>query len=98
MLIRVKEFALLLLQLIRFSLKVTVSLEAFNLANNISLHSIIHFNVKEYNISQKNQKEKENFILNPLDEAKDCCRAYCVKPLGHVLHLPYWTYAGPSSP
>ena len=34
-----------------------------------------------------------NFILNPLDEAKDCCPAFCVKPLSHVLDLPYWTYA-----
>ena len=57
------------------------------------LHAIIHFHVKECNISQKNQKEKKNFTLNPLDEAKDYCRAYCVKPLGHVVDLPFWTYA-----
>ena len=70
-----------------------MSLEEFNLDNNIILHAIIHFHVKERNISQKNQREKKT-ILNPLDEAKDCCRAYFVKPLGHVLDLPYWTYAG----
>ena len=62
-----KNPLLLFLQLIWFCLKVTVSLEAFNLANNIILHSIIHFHVKECNIS--------HFILNPLDEVKDCCRA-----------------------
>ena len=78
-----KKFSLLLLHLIWISLKVTVSLEAFNLANNIILYSIINFHVKECDISQKSQIEK-NFILNSLDEGKDCCRAYCVKPLGHV--------------
>ena len=53
-----KNFPLLFLQLIWFSLKETVSLEKFSLDNNIILHSIIHFHVKKCKISRKNQKEK----------------------------------------
>ena len=53
-----KKFTLLLLQLIWFSLKETVSIEAFNLASNIILHYVIHLHVNECSISQKNQKEK----------------------------------------
>ena len=55
----------------------------------------IHFHVKQCSISQKNQKEKKDFILNVLDEASlRLLLCLIVKPFDHILDFTYWIYAG----